>query len=1836
MKRVSSLSNLLVIVVLMIAAIPHSFAQAPATSDPLQITTIQYHYDLEPSTSRIDLEGRSIDPSRSVYLYVGVNRVPVTADNVRAIFIYLTPATATLDPSSEMPYRVLTFGASTQIDATTFRIDLTPGDLQSLQSLGTSLRLSTYTSPVSQPPAAFVGGGDEALQAGSAVQFFLGAPGTVPGATGTSAIATTTSATSRPATCQKSSLSGADVKDIYKNIYYPSHQTTGMLGVPTDENVASALGQSAGEQKADVFNNIFPSMDEAVKSRTTLSKDAINAASEAELKQMAKERSLPVEGKDEEELRQDMQEYLSKYGDKDFKTHQPIPGSSKGDNSGISFDFDGCRPCDEFPIQSASDVYQFACIKSESTQIQFCQDGVGECQEPISEKSKLSEAGEEILEAIGKGSDLLLSVGDMKFNEVNGYWQPTQYSTLLYSDMQKRYNNLLPYAMVAGFFMPGLGEYTQIARKADAWLSDSWLGKSIYKNVLGKSSVEIDELVALKNLKYASNGKLSDLTTLSTKQRNELLGDITTAGHKNVYLADSLLNDAPAVDDLATKVVAARSKVTTDVKDAVGRFLTAEDTQLLDLSLRETGQLKHDIVLKAMDTMEEQAKQGSGAAASALKNVRAEYSAYLTSELEENAIKRGLVEALAKNGPDDVIRVLPDGTAVTVADEAINILKDPKLFGLKGTSDVSKILAGGDNAENFVRDRVLARLTTADAKPEKELVDQIVDSIIQYTDDPDKLLKSKNFQLYFSDIPGLDDMIPATGMSDAALSRAATLRTELSTQITSEISRFTRLSDDMYAAMARAGDLTAAQEGALKKIGRMLSGTTTTTKQAIGRALFKEVGVYATALSIPSRSSNQLVLEVSAKAKDKQLIDAYLDGEAPYLLVLSNEPSFSGGWENILYMLGKIPVIPAIAQWMTAMQWRWGGGTRGSELPPAPELQCQNDGNAVKDTIWVFGKFTQEEKKRLIYYGSPMKVLLSGNSMVIDSSSKNEKATTDIYVTEKENLKDGCLPTIIVKSHGLDIQSQIWKSKGLAGETIADFMNSLMGKGSPSGETDFLADGLTFEKYVATPEDDRCAVFDIGNLKHSIGAALAVELIPLLDIVAAPWYSYWITECEDTDFWIHFVPNEAQSGLDIALPELDFGAQEQPASPTAVLPTDTEVTTPTAPTGAVVVASIEAPTREGVALSGASTPTGMQTTGDTATAESDEDVDLEGEKSLFQQFLASIGVTSDADATLEELGVIVKEKLEEASIESKLKAANAKTLWLHGEHPLGVYGGLEVKTCCFITLSGNAEFKSTGYEDAKAVGMVSQSKPKSNVPAQTLVIDPETNSITMKQVDPATGQLRDTMKIENGLSTHMYRGDVENGRIIPNEGQIATYAESDGVLFKLETFPTRDFAPLRVGDYGSNTDVTSIVNCLVDYINNRLLKRYAYADYDNALEELGDIIGVQLDNGVYIKRDFDTFIVTGPDVLNPASEVEVRLNEEVYADGVLVGKIKVIDTTNAQLMWDRDGNRIMMWIHTLGEAEPTAFAPGQDSDQDGLSDEQEAALGTDSTDADSDNDGVSDGQEIANGTDPLNPDTDGDGTIDGQEDSNGDGIPDAQECNFNGLAIDLGANLAEYLTLIGPILSFETNQTQITFIAEVDKAGICRKYVRMCDRVTGECAAPEELSDYTVQGSIIEIRTTDNHRKLLELSVGLNGQPMLKSTHFDDSGKVVEGIETFDAQPVEKLRGSNGIAVYDPDTGTWKVYDGFDIPMDPRFGSGTTITNTVNGPSALPYNPYDRPVEEAKELGTTLAELPWAPPSALMLSLFVTFLLMAALLIRKKIYKEGSGKELQERGKDGP
>ncbi|MDD4271587.1 MAG: hypothetical protein PHF50_02170 [Patescibacteria group bacterium] len=72
--------------------------------------------------------------------------------------------------------------------------------------------------------------------------------------------------------------------------------------------------------------------------------------------------------------------------------------------------------------------------------------------------------------------------------------------------------------------------------------------------------------------------------------------------------------------------------------------------------------------------------------------------------------------------------------------------------------------------------------------------------------------------------------------------------------------------------------------------------------------------------------------------------------------------------------------------------------------------------------------------------------------------------------------------------------------------------------------------------------------------------------------------------------------------------------------------------------------------------------------------------------------------------------------------------------------------------------------------------------------------------------------------------------------------------------------------------------------------------------------------------------------------------------------------------------------------NAAAQLEQPAVTQPVDSDQDGLTDEEEVALGTSPGNPDTDNDGLTDREEVkVYNTDPLNPDSDGDTYQDGQE-----------------------------------------------------------------------------------------------------------------------------------------------------------------------------------------------------------------------------------------------------------
>jgi hypothetical protein len=110
-----------------------------------------------------------------------------------------------------------------------------------------------------------------------------------------------------------------------------------------------------------------------------------------------------------------------------------------------------------------------------------------------------------------------------------------------------------------------------------------------------------------------------------------------------------------------------------------------------------------------------------------------------------------------------------------------------------------------------------------------------------------------------------------------------------------------------------------------------------------------------------------------------------------------------------------------------------------------------------------------------------------------------------------------------------------------------------------------------------------------------------------------------------------------------------------------------------------------------------------------------------------------------------------------------------------------------------------------------------------------------------------------------------------------------------------------------------------------------------------------------------------------------------RIREDVVANGggrVVSGQWAI----NGSVGQTTAGRAVSLLGENLYHGVHGPVASPSDADSDGLTDEDEAALGTDPHNPDSDRDGLTDGLEVhVYDTNPRNPDSDGDGVADGME-----------------------------------------------------------------------------------------------------------------------------------------------------------------------------------------------------------------------------------------------------------
>ncbi|MBO0591036.1 gliding motility-associated C-terminal domain-containing protein, partial [Cellulophaga sp. E16_2] len=138
--------------------------------------------------------------------------------------------------------------------------------------------------------------------------------------------------------------------------------------------------------------------------------------------------------------------------------------------------------------------------------------------------------------------------------------------------------------------------------------------------------------------------------------------------------------------------------------------------------------------------------------------------------------------------------------------------------------------------------------------------------------------------------------------------------------------------------------------------------------------------------------------------------------------------------------------------------------------------------------------------------------------------------------------------------------------------------------------------------------------------------------------------------------------------------------------------------------------------------------------------------------------------------------------------------------------------------------------------------------------------------------------------------------------------------------------------------------------------------------------------------------DQDIINITATDPSGNSGTGAVTVSVDTDNDGINDNEEVAIGTDPSNPDTDGDGINDGQEVNVdttdpLDDCSSVGGTPlgASDCDNDGLTTDQEVSLGTDPNNPDSDNDGLLDGEEMALGTDPLNPDSDGDGIIDGQE-----------------------------------------------------------------------------------------------------------------------------------------------------------------------------------------------------------------------------------------------------------
>ncbi len=145
-------------------------------------------------------------------------------------------------------------------------------------------------------------------------------------------------------------------------------------------------------------------------------------------------------------------------------------------------------------------------------------------------------------------------------------------------------------------------------------------------------------------------------------------------------------------------------------------------------------------------------------------------------------------------------------------------------------------------------------------------------------------------------------------------------------------------------------------------------------------------------------------------------------------------------------------------------------------------------------------------------------------------------------------------------------------------------------------------------------------------------------------------------------------------------------------------------------------------------------------------------------------------------------------------------------------------------------------------------------------------------------------------------------------------------------------------------------------------------------------------------------------------------------------------------------------------------------------------------------------------------------------------------------------SVEAVRNLNNALKKVGPVQILETENKVFYFFSKLED-GICKKYMRVYDKETGE-VKDYEIQDIREEDGKIVVTDTQGNVHEFEPKVE-NGRPYLY----------------YNGEPdlLRKLVGRGGFLWYDPETGLWHVFNGQPIPMSELFKTNGLSVMAKNG-----------------------------------------------------------------------